>query len=45
MYIANSLSRAYLSIQNLVNEEDEEFIQNIENVEMAKDLSICPERI
>ena len=44
MYIANTLSRAYLSILNLVNEEDEEFIQNIENVEMAKDLSICPER-
>ena len=45
MYIADTLSRAYLSAPSQVSEEEKEFIRTVENVEMAKYLSISPERL
>ena len=43
MYIADTLSRAYLSAPNQVSEEEQEFIRAVENVKMTKHLSISPE--
>ena len=45
MYIADTLSRAYLSAPNQVSEEEQEFIRAVENVKMTKHLSISPERL
>ncbi len=45
MYIADTLSRAYLSAPNQVDEEEQEFIRAVENVNMTKHLSISPERL
>ena len=45
MYIADTLSRAYLSAPNHVSEEEQEFIRAVENVKMTKHLSISPERL
>ena len=39
MYIADTLSRAYLSAPNQVSEEEQEFIRAVENVKMTKHLS------
>ena len=45
LYIADTLSRAYLSAPNQVDEEEQEFIRAVENVNMTKHLSISPERL
>ena len=45
MYIADTLSRAYLTAPNQVSEEEQEFTRAVENVKMTKDLSISPERL
>ena len=45
MYIADTLSRAYLTAPNQVSEEEQEFIRAVENVKMTKHLSISPERL
>ena len=44
MYIADILSRAYLTAPNQVSEEEQEFIRAVENVKMTKHLCISPER-
>ena len=43
MYIAHTLSRAYLTAPNQVDEEEQEFIRIVENVNMTKHLSISPQ--
>ena len=45
LYIADTLSRAYLSSPSQVGEEEKEFIRAVENVKMTKYLSISPERL
>ena len=45
MYIADTLSRAYLSAPNQISVEEQEFIRAVENVKMTKYLSISPERL
>ena len=45
MYIADTLSRAYLTAPNQVSEEEQEFIRAVENVKMTKHLPISPERL
>ena len=45
MYIADTLSRAYLSAPNQVSEEEQEFIRAVKNVKMTKHQSICPEHL
>ena len=45
MYIADTLSRAYLGAPNQISEEEQEFIRAVENVKMTKHLSISPERL
>ena len=45
MYIADTLSSAYLSAPNQVSEEEQEFIRAVENVKMTKHLSVSPERL
>ena len=45
LYIADTLSRSYLSAPNQVDEEEQEFIRAVENVNMTKHLSISPERL
>jgi hypothetical protein len=45
LYIADTLSRAYLSSPSQVGEEEKEFIRAVENVKMIKYLSISPERL
>ena len=45
MYIADTLSTAYLSAPNQVSEEEPEFVRAVENVKMTKHLSISPERL
>ena len=45
LYIADTLSRAYLSSPGQVGEEEKEFIRAVENVKMIKYLSISPERL
>ena len=45
MYIADTLSRAYLSAPNQISVEEQEFTRAVENVKMTKYLSISPERL
>jgi hypothetical protein len=42
LYIADTLSRAYLSSPSQVGEEEKDFIRAVENVKMTKYLSISP---
>ena len=45
MYIADTLSRSYLSTPNQISKEEQEYIRAVENVKMTKHLSISPERL
>ncbi len=45
LYIADTLSRSYLSAPNQVDEQEQQFIRAVENVNMTKHLSISPERL
>ena len=45
MYIADTLSRSYLSTPNQISKKKQEYIWAVENVKMTNHLSISPERL
>ena len=45
MYIADSLSRAYLTSPSPVHKEEKEFIRAVEKEDMTKHLPVSPERL
>ena len=45
MYIADTLSRGYVTSPCQVAREEEEFIRAVEKVDMTKHLPVSPERL
>ena len=45
MYIADTLSRAYLPLPNHMSQNELEFIRSVEEVDMTKHIAVTKERL